>query len=96
MAKKFGLTPRDPMMDFWKEDFTLGGTKNQRDNDHDDIQAERHCREIDNKISHENLITPNYVIDKDLEIDFGGTITLRLIDLDRGLWDTSLTINSNM
>ncbi len=95
MAKKFGLTPRDPMMDFWKEDFTLGGTKNQRDNDHDDIQAERHCREIDNKISHENLITPNYVIDKDLEIDFGGTITLRLIDLDRGLWDTSDGLSRN-
>ena len=95
MNKKFELTPRDPMMDFWKEDFTLGGTKNQRDNDHDDVQAERHCREIDNKISHEDLITPNYVIDKDLEIDFGGTITLRLIDLDRGLWDTSDGLSRN-
>ena len=89
------LTPRNPMMDFWKEDFTLGGTKNQRDNDHDDVQAERHCREIDNKISHEDLITPNYVIDKDLEIDFGGTITLRVIDLDRGLWLTSDGLSRN-
>jgi hypothetical protein len=96
MSLKFELTPRNPMMDFWEKDFTLGGTKNQRDNDHDDVQAERHCREIDNKLSHKNLITPNFVIDEDLEIDFGGTITLRLIDLDRGLWLTSDGLHRNV
>ena len=48
---KFKITERDPLMCFWEEDYTLGGTRNQRDNDHDEIQAERHCQEIDNKLS---------------------------------------------
>ena len=87
------LTPRNPMMDFWRQDLTLGGTKNQRDNDHDDVQAERHTREIDNKISHKNLVTPNYVIDYNLEIDFGGTITLR--DMGDGLILTSDGLSRN-
>ena len=39
---KFKITERDPLMCFWEEDYTLGGTRNQRDNDHDEIQAERH------------------------------------------------------
>jgi len=96
MSLKNKIKNRDPMMDLWGDDISLGGTKNQRDNDHDDIQAERHCREIDNKVSHKNLITPNFVIDEDLEIDFGGTITLRLIDLDRGLWLTSDGLSRNV
>ena len=96
MNLKNKIKNRDPMMDLWGDDISLGGTKNQRDNDHDDIQAERHCREIDNKVSHKNLITPNFVIDEDLEIDFGGTITLRLIDLDRGLWLTSDGLSRNV
>ena len=92
---KFKITERDPLMCFWEEDYTLGGTRNQRDNDHDEIQAERHCQEIDNKLSFEDLITKNYVIDNNLEIDFGGTITMRLIDIDRGLWLTSDGLSRN-
>ena len=87
---------RDPMMDLWGDDLSLGGTKNQRDNDHDDIQAERHCREIDNKLPHKDLITPNYVIDHNLEIDFGGTITVRSFDKNRGLWLTSDGLSRNV
>ena len=66
---------------------TLTGTENQRDNDQMAIMI--HCEEIDNHLSHENLITPNYVIDYNVEINFGGEITMRCIDLDKGIWGTS-------
>ena len=58
--KKFGTTPRKPMMYFWGKDLSLTGTGNQRDNDHDGEQAEIHCEEIDNHLTHKNLITPNH------------------------------------
>ena len=95
---EFTTKPRDPMMYFWADDLTLTGTENQRDNDHDGDQAEIHCEEIDNHLSHENLITPNYVIDYNVEINFGGEITMRCIDLDKGIWGTSdgLTRNTKM
>ena len=31
--KKFGTTPRKPMMYFWGKDLSLTGTGNQRDNE---------------------------------------------------------------
>jgi len=85
----FSLSPRYPMMFWWARDYSLGGTPNQRLNDHDEIHAVRHCVEIDNKVSKEYLVIKDYVKDNNIQIDFGGAITLRLIDLDKGLWLTS-------
>mgnify|MGYP003650467553 FL=1 len=91
----FDTTPRKPMMYFWKHDLSITGTANQRDNDHDGEQAEIHCEEIDNNLSRDNLISPNYVIDNSMGINFGGEITMILVDKVIGLWATSDGLSRN-
>ena len=94
----FSTTPRNPMMYFWGDDLGLTGTSNQRDNDHDGEQAEIHVDEIDNHLTHKNLITPDYSIDNGVKINFGGEITMILLDKENGIWGTSdgLTRNTKM
>ena len=61
-------------------------------------QAEIHVEEIDNHLTHENLITPDYSIDEKCKVNFGGEITMILIDKENGIWGTSdgLTRNTKM
>jgi len=92
----FETTPRKPMMYFWgQSENSLTGTSNQRDNDHDGEQAEIHYEEIDNHLTHKNLITPNYVLDNGLEINFGGEITMRYINKEKKIWGTSDGLSRN-
>ena len=52
-------------------------TEKQRYNDHDKANARYHVNEIDTRLSFDNLTASNYVKDNNLEIDYGGAITLR-------------------
>ena len=71
------ITPRSPMYDMFTDNTQIGGTENQRYNDHDKANARYHVNEIDTRLSFDNLTTLNYVKDNNLEIDYGGAITLR-------------------
>ena len=92
----FETTPRKPMMYFWEQsEYSLTGTSNQRDNDHDGVQAGIHCQEIDDNLTHKNLITPDYVLDNNVEINFGGEITMRCLDKEENIWGTSDGLSRN-